>query len=44
VSKDFSDRLAGYFVVSNVTDTDYEERLGDPRAGLTVRLGADFRL
>lgn len=44
VSKDFSERLAGYFVVSNATDADYEERLGDPRAGLTMRLGADFRL
>ncbi len=44
VSKDFSERLAGYVVVSNVTDADYVERLGDPRAGLTVRLGADFQL
>jgi len=44
VSKDFSDRLAGYFTVSNATDEDYEERLGDPRAGLTFRIGADFRL
>jgi outer membrane cobalamin receptor len=44
VSKDFSGRLTGYFVVSNLTDTDYVERLGDPRSGLAVRLGADFQL
>lgn len=44
VSKDFSGRLAGYVVVSNLTDADYVERLGDPRSGLAVRLGADFQL
>jgi iron complex outermembrane receptor protein len=44
VSKDFTDRLAGYVAVSNLTDEDYEERLGDPRAGMTFRIGADFRL
>ena len=30
MSRDFSERLAGYFVVANMADTDYEERLGDP--------------
>jgi iron complex outermembrane receptor protein len=44
VSKAFTDRLAGYFAVSNLADTDYEQRLGDPRDGRTMRLGVDFQL
>jgi len=44
VSKEFTDRLAAYVTVANAMDEDYEERLGDPRAGMTFRIGADFRL
>lgn len=44
VSREFTDHVAGYVAVSNVTDENYEQRLGDPREGRSVRIGASFRL
>ena len=44
LSKDFTDKLAAYLAVSNLADTNYQQRLGDPREGRSVRLGFDFQL
>lgn len=44
VAKTFSERLAAYVAVSNLTDESYQQRLGDPREGRIWRLGFDFQL
>lgn len=44
VSRAFGERLVGYLAVSNLSDDDYQQRLGDPRPGRAVRLGVTFEL
>jgi iron complex outermembrane receptor protein len=38
----FSERYEAYLAVSNLGDTDYLQRLGDPREGRAVMLGLNF--
>lgn len=44
ITRAVTDRFEGYVAVSNLLDTDYAQRLGDPREGRSVRLGFDFQL
>lgn len=44
LSRQFAAQLAGYLAVSNITDEDYQHRLGDPREGASLRLGAELSL
>jgi outer membrane receptor protein involved in Fe transport len=44
LSRDFTEALAAYLAVSNLFDTDYQQRLGDPREGRVLRVGFSFSL
>lgn len=44
LSREFAGGLTAHIAMSNVTDEDYAQRLGDPREGRVVRAGFDFRL
>lgn len=44
ISRPFGERLLGYVAVSNFADEDYQQRLGDPRPGRSIRVGVTFGL
>jgi iron complex outermembrane receptor protein len=44
VAKTFNDHVSAYLAVANLLDENYQQRLGDPREGRSVRLGVNWQL